>query len=264
MSLSRRGFVVGASGLSLASLCFRPGFAAEQRLRIVAQVGIRALDPTSGAGFAYSRLGIAETLVTVADNGDALPGLAVGWEALDPLTWRFALREGVRFHDGSPFTSSSVVSSLERVADKAQGLKVGKVTAITADGPHGVIIRTAEPMAVLPAFLSEAGSVVLSETGRAADGALAEVYGTGPFAVTDISPERIAADRFDDYWGTPAKMAGLDFEVVANPEARTNLVLAGGADIVFNLAPQAAGGASPRRTSSMSSACRSRAPSTSS
>src|SRR5256885_431874 len=42
------------------------------------------------------------------------PGLAVSWTRLNDTTWRFALRQGVKFSDGTPFTADDVVFSIER------------------------------------------------------------------------------------------------------------------------------------------------------
>jgi peptide/nickel transport system substrate-binding protein len=51
------------------------------------------------------------------------PGLATSWTAVDPTTWRFELRGGVTFHDGSPFTADDVVFSFERAADERSTMR---------------------------------------------------------------------------------------------------------------------------------------------
>src|SRR5438046_1251526 len=46
-----------------------------------------------------------ETLVNRGKQLEIVPVLASAWQQVDPLTWRFTLRKGVRFHDGTPFTA---------------------------------------------------------------------------------------------------------------------------------------------------------------
>src|SRR6476469_904521 len=53
-----------------------------------------------------------------------LPALATSWERLNPTTWRFKLRAGVKFHDGTPFTADDVVFSFERARANSAQLRV--------------------------------------------------------------------------------------------------------------------------------------------
>ena len=64
---------------------------------------------------------IYDTLVMRDKDLKVIPGLATSWEQVNPTTWRFKLRPGVKFHDGSPFTPEDVVFSFERAsADTSQ------------------------------------------------------------------------------------------------------------------------------------------------
>src|SRR5262245_5351662 len=60
---------------------------------------------------------VLEGLVRFAPDGSLEPALATRWERVDPLTVRFHLRQGVRFHDGTPFDAESVKFSLERYVE---------------------------------------------------------------------------------------------------------------------------------------------------
>src|SRR5262245_52567820 len=58
---------------------------------------------------------IFDALINMDEGQQLKPGLAVSWKALNPTTWEFKLRKGVKFHDGSDFTSKDVLYTLERV-----------------------------------------------------------------------------------------------------------------------------------------------------
>ena len=57
---------------------------------------------------------IFDRLVATDANNQFHPGLALSWQTTDPTHWRIALRPGVTFQDGTPFTADDVVFSLER------------------------------------------------------------------------------------------------------------------------------------------------------
>jgi peptide/nickel transport system substrate-binding protein len=79
---------------------------------------VSGLDPASD-GYSFQRMEVAETLVDADAEGRLQPGLATDWEVSgDGLTWRFRLREGVRFHDGTPLDAPAAVASLRRAADR--------------------------------------------------------------------------------------------------------------------------------------------------
>src|SRR4030081_3622119 len=64
-----------------------------------------------------------ETLVNRGKQLEIVPVLATEWEQIDPLTWRFTLRKGVKFHDGTPFTADDVLFTLKRVRDNTKLIK---------------------------------------------------------------------------------------------------------------------------------------------
>src|SRR5438477_829967 len=65
-----------------------------------------------------------ETLVNRGKQLEVVPALATEWQQLDPLTWRFTLRKGVRFHDGAPLTADDVLFSVERARQTSSQIRV--------------------------------------------------------------------------------------------------------------------------------------------
>src|SRR4051812_14360984 len=74
------------------------------------------MDPPPPAPLYHTRVAtqIYEPLVTRDEKFNLEPALAVSWQNLNPTTWRFKLRQGVKFHDGSTFTADDAVFSFER------------------------------------------------------------------------------------------------------------------------------------------------------
>src|SRR3954467_6390504 len=65
-----------------------------------------------------------ETLVNRGKRLEIVPALATAWQQVDPLTWRFTLRKGVRFHDGTPFTADDVLFSVQRASQSSSQIRV--------------------------------------------------------------------------------------------------------------------------------------------
>ncbi|MBM3534696.1 MAG: hypothetical protein FJX60_16845 [Alphaproteobacteria bacterium] len=210
-------------------------------LKIVAPNEVASLEPTSGAGFVFLRLGVGETLVAMTDDGGIRPGLAASWTPSEEgRAWTLALRPGVMFHDGSPLRASAVVGSLKRIADGSQGIKLAGITSIEADGDDKVVLRTSAPNAVLPALLTEAGTIILAPSSVGADGRTQAVIGTGPYRVTKIEGKvEVETRRHTAYWGPAPSIEAVTYVAATNPETRANIAAAGDADMVFNLLPSA-------------------------
>lgn len=77
------------------------------------------LDPThEWDAWTLTRIGAGETLVTVTADMKFAPQLADSWENVDPTTWKFHIRENVKFHNGDAMTPDMVKASIERTIKK--------------------------------------------------------------------------------------------------------------------------------------------------
>lgn len=181
---------------------------------------------------------IYETLVGLTHDFDIEPRLAESWEFVEPNTWRFTLRQGVLFHDGTPFTAEAVAWTLARVAAAGgRTMKIGDDSVAIIDD-FTVEVTPAEQNVLLPLQLTSPrdGSIMAPGTLNP------EVrIGTGPFKEVEyVAGERHVVEAFADYWGTKAGLAKLTFRYMPDPTTRMLALQAGDVDIVFDVPRESA------------------------
>ncbi len=150
-----------------------------------------------GPGYARTLL-IFDTLVWKDSSGELIPWLATEWKGSDDgLTWTFTLRDGVKWHDGQPFTADDVIFSVEyfkanvapfsgsqtdsietvtKLADTQVEFKLTKPTATFLEGAAGAMI-------IIPKHVWEGVADPKTFTGPEA------VIGTGPYKLVEYSKE---------------------------------------------------------------------------
>ncbi|WP_433087265.1 ABC transporter substrate-binding protein [Dactylosporangium sp. CA-052675] len=182
-----------------------------------------------------------DTLVRADENYQLTPALATEWESTpDALTWTFKLRQGVKFHDGSPLTAQDVVYSFKRILDPALaavGLaQIGpylQPSGIAAVDQSTVKLTLTKPNAFIPVLVSAAGfSIVKDGTTDFKTG-----NGTGPFTLTGFdAAARTSLARFDGYWqdGKPY-LDAVQIVVIAEDATRLQAVTSGSQDVVDNI-----------------------------
>ena len=190
-----------------------------------------------------------DTLVQYREvTSDIEPGLAAKWSvSRDGLVWTFRLRDGVRFHDGTPLTAQRVVESLDRVlqpsASRAPTPNAaarlvrgtpGVVKELRAVDPRTVQISLVLPYAPLPAALAHpAFSIVLA-------GSPSQRWiGTGPFALTEASAGRVVLDAHAAYWAGAPRSARLIFLEIGESGRGEAMLEAQAADVaLMDTAPE--------------------------
>ncbi|QJR16154.1 ABC transporter substrate-binding protein [Usitatibacter palustris] len=199
---------------------------------------------------------IFERLTDRARDLTMIPGLATSWEAVSPTIWRFKLREGVKFHDGTPFTADDVVFSLARANLPSSNFKVyaaqvGKARRIDA---HTVEIELPKPTPAA-VFLDSLNTVrIMSKAWCEKHGATKpqdfktgeETYasrnanGTGPFTLVKRETEvSTVLKKNPNWWGIAAKRfdSNVD-EIVYRPiksdATRMAALLSGELDLVLD------------------------------
>lgn len=203
-------------------------------------------DPFARAGNLFPNLGlqgggiapgIFETLTKATPSFGLAPGLALRWEALSPSMWRFTLRRGVTFHDGTAFKADSVVSTLvlaSNRANKPRGLDSTSAKAVSDDVVEVNLslpnLRFAEQMANTAMGIQAAGT----QAGNG-DTPASTPTGTGPFQFESYAPDsqlRVVANP--RYREGPPRLRSITFRFSSSNEA-SRLLAAGQVDAVSNL-----------------------------
>lgn len=234
---------VGAAAGAVAACSGRSGpsgSSANGRIRLaMLQPPRSGLSPLSDDAFKLSRWSTAETLIYLDADGNALEGLAATWKRENDTTWRFAIRDGVTFHDGTPLTADRAAAALTFAAGYATPPRIldGVDLKATAEGGD-VVVTTGAPDPLVPQRLSSPQLAILAEAAYPADGSsdgpLDPVgHGTGPFELTAVNGTASATlERYDDYWGQRAEAAGIDVTFVPDGTARGAALRTGEADLV--------------------------------
>jgi peptide/nickel transport system substrate-binding protein len=189
---------------------------------------------------------VFEFLVGQGPRMELLPELATSWRARDALTWEFKLRQGVVWHDGSPFTAADVVASFARVpkvenSPSSFAPYVRQITAAEIEDDHTLVLRTATPFPLMPNYM---GAVMIvprrvAESAKTADfNSLAAAIGTGPYRITEYQRgSRIVLEANPRHWAGPPAYARVVFRPVTASGSRTAALLAGDADLIEQPAP---------------------------
>lgn len=164
-------------------------------------------------------------LVEFDENFRIIPALAVSWNNPDNLTWRFYLRQGVRFHTGDGFTAEDVKYSFDTMSSSFDAI----ITNITIVDDYTVELRTYQPYPGLLERLAHTG-IIFSKNVAEKDGPV--LIGTGPYRLVDYElDDYTTLERFDEYWGEKPSIKTAVFKALEDDEARLDALLSGAIDI---------------------------------
>ena len=215
---------------------------------------IVSLDPYSyGDTFTLAFLNhVYEGLVRYNEQLKIEPALATGWEIVDPATWRFKLRRGVKFHNGALLTADDVIASLERVSHEASPLKgnlpayksARKVDDHTVDivlnGPYPLLLNDLTNVHIFnKAWLVANNSLVPTDAGKKIEGfATHNTMGTGPFKLESRQPDaKTVLVVHPDWWDKPKhNVTRVEFTPIKSAATRVAALIAGEVNFT-NLAP---------------------------
>lgn len=186
------------------------------------------LDPAMmGSFFEISvQYNLFEPLVHVRPDLTIEPGLA-SVETPDPLTYNFALKPNLTFHDGTPIDAAAAKANFDRVLDPALGSprrsELAPVDTVTVTGPLTFTIKLKAPYAPLLQVLSNRAGMLVSPTAVKALGAdfATKAVGAGPYKLVSWTKNaELVLEAFPGYWRGPAPIERVVFRPIADETVR--------------------------------------------
>jgi peptide/nickel transport system substrate-binding protein len=224
---------------------------ASKTLRFASAFDPQTMDPHAIALQYQTRVvsQIYESLVSRDRNFELEPALALSWSQIDPKTWRFKLRPGVKFHDGAPFTADDVVFSIERARTKnsQRAFQLRGIVAVTRLDELTVDFQLAAPDAVLPEKLTYVGIMsrrwaaahdvleVQNYNARQETYAVRNANGTGPYRLRVYeSDARCVLVANPDWWGQRGNVDEAIYVVIQSDATRLAALVSGEVDFVID------------------------------
>ena len=182
-------------------------------------------------------------LIERNEKSQPMPSLATEWKAIDPTTWEFKLRRGVKFHDGSDFTAADVVASIERVPKVPNSPSpftayTKQITKIDVIDPYTIRFKTALPYPLMPSDLTQIAIInkkfATASTDDFNSGKAA--IGTGPYKLTKFAKgDRLEFARNDAWWGGRTPWDTVTMRILTQDASRVAALLSGDVQVIENV-----------------------------
>lgn len=182
------------------------------------------------------------------------PALAERWEQPSPTVWRFHLRRGVTFQDGTPLTADDVIFSIARARGPGSNInsyfasvkEVRKVDDFTVDvetlAPNPILVEELTNFGIMSRAWAEANNATRTAdlTTREENFATRNAMGTGPFRIVSREPDRRTVLAPNPNWWDRAEhnLTRVEFNVIANDATRVAALISGEIDMIYTVPPQ--------------------------
>lgn len=215
-----------------------PVYAGSGPIKIVLPEEADLLEPCMATRSNIGRIimeNVSETLTELDVRGKkgVMPRLAEKWEQTQDGSWRFHLRQGVKFSNGTTFDAKDVKHSFDRVMSDKNACESRryfggmKISANVVD-PYTIDFKADPAQPILPLLMSLV-TIVPEETPLAF---IREPIGTGPYALKNWTPgQQIVLAARSDYWGAKPQVTEATYLFRADPSVRAAMVKAGEADL---------------------------------
>lgn len=227
--------------ITIMLLVFMPvGMAEDIQLTMPFSPGER-LDPAFGyVGWYLRQAGIYETLFSYDENMNIVPELATGYELANDTEWIIHLRDGVLFHDGTPFNADAAIFSISRVKDDPENRWYDQydfVKSIEKIDDYTIKIVTKGPYAPTLSVLADIRTAsMVSPTANDLDN---NPIGTGPFKFDSYERDvKLSLTKNENYWGGEVQADGAIVYYIAQPETRALKLEGNEVDIAWAIPAQ--------------------------
>ena len=189
---------------------------------------------------------IFNNLVEFDDELNHIPGLATSWEVSeDGLTWTFHLRQGVTFHDGTPFDAGAVKYTLDRMMDtenptRRTSLYEPFIDRVEVTDEFTIEIISEKPFGPMLGHMAHAAGAIISPTAHKQSGDQfgRNPVGTGAYEfVSWTAGDRVVLERNEDYWGKKPKIRRIEFMTVPETSSRMIMLENREAHVALNIEP---------------------------
>ena len=214
------------------------------RVTIGTTLKLRTIDPADAyeniSGELLQNLG--DTLYSYESGTTKLiPHLATAMPKVsqDGLTYTIPLRQGVVFHDETPFNAAAMEFSLQRFiknGGRPAFLLGDAVESVTATGEYELTFQLKKPFAAFPAMLTFAGFCAVSPKAyEIGDGKFKPdtFVGTGPYKLAKYGSDSLKIDAFDKYWGEKPANKGIDILLLSSSANLFNTFRTGAIDVAY-------------------------------
>lgn len=180
-----------------------------------------------------------DTLLAMDENNEPAPLLAESYEQVDDRTWRFKLREDVKFHDGEQMTAEDVVFSINRARESNYvSYVIDAVSEVIAEDDYTVVLKTAEPYSPLLSALTVPFTAIVPKHIVEADeeGFQLNPVGTGAYKFVEWKQgEYVKMEANPDYFLGEPKTKNLQMKVVPEASQRVISIETGEADLAYGV-----------------------------
>jgi len=233
------------SMLSIGAFVALPSFASE--LKIGLQDDADVLDPAQSRTFVgrivYTAL--CDKLVDVTPKLEFVPQLATAWKwSTDGKELSMTLRQGVKFHDDTPFNAQAVVDDIQRnmtMPESRRKSELSSVVKVEATSEYEVKFTLKAPDVTLLAQLSDRAGMMVSPTAAKAAGAKFGDHPvcSGPFKFVErVQQDRIVLEKFQDYWNKDNIFVDkITYLPIPDTTVRLANLRSGDLDMIERLAP---------------------------